>query len=234
MFLDALYLPVRRSGFTKKQALLVALGVDPEGRRHILGFLLGDRESKESWEALLKDLLDRGLDRQSLRLVISDEHKGIESAVASRLGIAHQLCVVHKLRNIKPRVASRDWKEFLGDLHEVYWARCREDAIRALGALQGRWERRYPKAVSLITHRFEEHIRFFDEPKRFWTLLRSTNLIERFNRELRRRLNPAGAMQSELEVLKLTWAVSQAQEKRWSKRLWKSQPKVRLKEVAIA
>jgi len=231
VMLDALYLPVRRPGFTKKQALLVALGVDPDGRRHVLGFLLGDRESKDSWEALINDLLARGLDRKVLHMVISDEHKGIESAVASCLGVAHQLCVIHKIRNLRARVPRRDWKTFLEDLHPVYWAVSREAANRALGALEARWGQAYPKAVSLVGHRFEDHTRFFDEPEKFWTLLRSTNLIERFNLELRRRFNPAGTMHSELEVSKIVWSVSQAQESRWAKRRWKSQPKIQPKEV---
>jgi transposase-like protein len=220
LFLDALYLPVRRPGFTSKQALLAALGVDASGRRHVLGFLLGDRESQESWEGLLKNLLARGLQREALRLVVSDEHKGIEAAVTARLGVAHQLCVVHMMRNAKARVAAPDRTAFLLDLHATDWAPSREDARQALGTLQGRWGRRYPAAVRIASHRFEEHVRFFEQPREFWTLLRSTNLIERFNRELRRRLNPAGAMHSELEVQKLTWAVAEAQEKRWAGRRW--------------
>ena len=220
VFLDALYLPVRRPGFTSKQALLAALGVDETGRRHVLGFLLGDRESQESWEALIENLLGRGLKRDALALIVSDEHKGIEAAVASRLGVAHQLCVVHLSRNATPRVAAPDRRAFLLDFHAAFWAASREQARQALGVLEGRWGQRYPTAVRIVARRFEDHVRFFDQPERFWTLLRSTNLIERFNRELRRRLNPAGAMHSELELQKLTWSVAEAQEKRWKGRTW--------------
>lgn len=233
LFLDALYLPVRRPGFTKEQALLLALGVDGENRRHVLGFALGDRESKDSWASLLKDLLARGLDREALRMVVSDEHKGIESAVAELLGISHQLCVVHLLRNVKHRVASPDWKAILEDLHRVFWAARREEAVRALGELEGRWGRRYPKAVSLVTRRFDDHVRFFDEPAAVWTLLRCTNLIERFNRELRRRLDSAGAMHSELEVSKFVWSVAQAQHRRWA-RAWKPRGVLKVQELAHA
>lgn len=221
LFLDALYLPMRRPGFTHEQALLVALGVDGRGHRHVLGIMLGDRESEASWTALIQDLLRRGLVRKDLRLVISDEHKGIEAAVTKRLGVAHQLCVVHLLRNVKARVASPDWKAFLADLHEVFWASSPAAARQALGRLEARWQGRYPKAVAIATHRFEDFTRFFAEPPRFWMLLRSTNLLERFNRELRRRLRPAGAMQSELEVSKLVWSVATGQEDRWAGRSWK-------------
>lgn len=234
LFLDALYLPVRRERFTRKQALLVAMGVDENDQRHILGFLLGDRESQASWEALVKDLLARGLDRRALRLVISDEHKGIEAAVKRLLGVSHQLCVVHLLRNVKARIARPDWKAVLIDLQNTFWAISRDASLQALGTLQERWGRRYPKAVDLVTRRFDDHIRFFQEPERLWTLLRSSNLIERFNRELRRRLDSAGAMQSELEVFKLVWAVSEAQEKRWNRRGWKPRGVLKLQEAIAA
>jgi putative transposase len=233
LFLDALYLPVRRPGFTKDQALLLALGVDDQDRRHVLGFVLGDRESKDSWEALVKDLLARGLEREALRLVISDEHKGIEAAVAGLLGVPHQLCVVHLERNVKSRVASRDWKAVLADFHRVFWAESRDEAVRARGELEGRWGARYPKAVGILTRRFDDHIRFFEEPQRLWTLLRSTNLIERFNRELRRRFDPAGAMHSELEVGKIVWSVSQAQKSRWA-RAWKARGRLKVQQLARA
>jgi putative transposase len=221
LFPDALYLPVRRPGFTKEQAILVALGVESGGKRHLLGFMLGDRESEDSWTALFKDLLKRGLDHKTLRLVVSDEHKGIEAAVSKVLGVSHQLCVVHKIRNLKARVASPDWKAFLKDLNAIYWAPNREDAKVAAGVLQGRWGAKYPKAVSIALNRLDDFLRFMDEPKNLWTLLRTSNLIERFNRELRRRLRPAGAMHSELEVSKLVWSVGTEQERRWGKKTWK-------------
>lgn len=226
LFLDALFLPVRRPGFTREQALLLALGVDDEDRRHVLGFTLGDRENQDSWEALIQDLLKRGLNAQILRLVISDQHKGIESAVKRLLGLPHQLCVVHLLRNIKARVAAPHWKTVLADLRAIFWAKNRDEAIRASGVFQARWLAVYPKAVDIVARRFDDHLRFFNEPEPLWTLLRSSNLIERFNRELRRRLRPAGAMQSELEVLKIVWAVSEAQQKRWDvRRIWRTKIK---------
>lgn len=232
LFLDAIYLPVRRPGFTSKQALLAALGVTEEGKRHVLGFLLGDKESADSWKALVKDILARGLDRQQLNLVISDEHKGIESAVKDLLNVPHQLCVVHLLRNVRVKVAAPHRKAFIACFRDIFWAKGRDEANRALGAMQGRWSAAYPGAVSLVTRRFEDHMMFQKEPKHLWTLLRSSNLIERFNLELRRRMNSAGTMHSELEILKLTWAVSLPQEARWARQPWKER-NVREKDLAL-
>jgi transposase-like protein len=233
LLLDAIYLPVRRPGFIRKQALLVALGVTPEGRRHMLGFMLGDKESEDSWKALVKDLLARGLDRNALKLAISDEQAGIELAVKDLLGVPHQLCVVHLQRNASVRVAAPHRPLFQELFKNIFWAESREEALTAAGVMQGRLGAAYPKAVALVMRRLEDHLRFLQEPKVFWTLLRTSNLIERFNYELRRRLNSAGTMHSELEVLKLLWSVSQAQEARWAKHLWKAK-QLQLKEVVAA
>lgn len=107
LFVDAIYLPLRRK-ITDTQALLADIGLTADGRAHVLGFLLGDRESTDSWSALIKDLLTRGLDRKSLRLAISDDHKAIRAAVNTQLAVPHQLCVVHKMRNARLPVASND------------------------------------------------------------------------------------------------------------------------------
>ena len=231
LMLDAIYLPVRRPGFIRKQALLVALGITAEGQRHVLGFLLGDKESGDSWSALVKDLLARGLDRNALKLVVSDEHSGIEQAVKELLNVPHQLCVVHLMRNCTARVAAPHRKLFLELFKNIFWAKTREAALTAAGTLQGRLGAAYPKAVGLVMRRLDDHLRFLNEPEAFWTLLMTSNLIERFNYELRRRLNSAGTMHSELEVLKLMWSISQAQEDRWAKRPWKAY-KAREREVA--
>ncbi len=217
LFLDAIYLPVRKPGFTTKQALLVALGISKKGKRHILGFLLGDRENIDSWTALLKDLLNRGLKRSVLLLAVSDDHKAIVSAVEQELGIEHQLCIIHKMRNALARISSKHRKAFYADFIAAFWATSKNDAIFALGKLQAKWIQLYPKAVQITIANSDSFLKFFDQPKHLWTVLRSTNIIERFNRELRRRLRPAGAMQSENELWKLVWSVSIHQEERWNK-----------------
>jgi transposase-like protein len=222
LFLDAIYLPARKSavaqsekGFTTDQALLAAIGIDEHGKKHVLGFLFGDKECSDSWDAILKELLRRGLKRDFLRLVISDDHKAIHAAVKDTLGVPHQLCVIHKMRNTLVRVAKNHRSEFYNDFKAIYWAESIEKAYQAIGVLSAKWQTIYPKAVQSAVDRPENFLKFMKEPAGLWKILRSTNLIERFNRELRRRLNPAGAMHSENELWKLVWSISIAQEKRW-------------------
>jgi transposase-like protein len=198
------------------------------GERYLLGFLLGDRENKDTWTALVQDLLDRGMDRNALALVLSDDHKAIVTSVADSLGLPHQLCVVHKMRNALARVAHNHQQEFRKDFKAIYWAASKEDAFQAIGRLEQKWHELYPKATQIAVDRPHDFLRFMDQPRELWTTLRSTNLIERFIRELRRRLRPAGAMQSEDELFKIVWSVSVEQEKRWQHRKLKGLKNLKL------
>jgi transposase-like protein len=220
LFLDAIYLPVKTAKATENAALLCALGLTLTGKRRVLGFLLGDRENEDSWTALINDLLKRGLDRNAIALVISDEHKAIQTSVGKTIGKPHQLCAVHKMRNALCRVHGKQHrKEFYADFTAIYWADTKDEALRALGRLEAKWKRLFPKAVQIACANAEAFLRFMNQPQELWTILRSTNLIERFNRELRRRLNPAGAMFGENELWKLAGTVAIEQEKKWDKRV---------------
>lgn len=223
IFLDALYLPVHwrstealAKGFTAKQALLCGLGIDSAGITHYLGHLLGDRENQESWNAFLDNLLKRGLNPAHIHLAISDEHKAIIAAVQNKLGIPHQYCVFHKMQNVRTRIPGQDRKAFLEDFSTVFWAESRDKAVQATGFLQAKWSDRYPRIVELTLRNLENYLMFMNEPKERWKSLRTSNRIERFNAELRRRLRPAGTIHSELELTKIIWSVSNAQEKTWN------------------
>ncbi len=236
LLLDALYLPVQwrktsslKEGFTAKQALLCGIGIDTQGEAHFLGHLLGDRESLESWEAFLGGLLTRGLKPTALRLVISDEHKAIIAAVQNKLNVPHQYCVFHKMKNIRLRIPSRDRRAYLEDFKDIFWADSRDEAVRAVGVLEGKWSGRYPKVVELTLANLDNFLMFMNEPKERWTALRTSNRIERFNGELRRRLRPAGTIHSELELTKIIWSVSEAQ-----KRIWKTRKTFRVPKEGAA
>lgn len=218
LYLDALYVALRGPEHFEKSALLVAIGVDESMKRHFLGFLLVSRENRETWSALIRDLLDRGLGDSSVRLVISDAHEGIREAVKDCLRIPHQLCVVHKQRNACARVSHANQKAFRADFKRVFWAESRSQALVALGGLQAKWERVHPKAVETVERDLEDYLRFYDEDPKYWTITRSSNLIERFMEELRRRLKPARGMQNEFVLEKLVYGVATSQQARWDRR----------------
>lgn len=232
LYLDALYVPVRRQDAFEKAALLVAIAVDEGMKRHFLGYLVGSCESRETWGALIQSLLDRGLKTDTLRLVISDAHEGIREAVKDLLKTPHQLCVVHKMRNARARVAHSNQKAFLKDFNRVFWADSRSQALVALGQLKATWEKVYPKAVETVERDLEDYLRFFDEESKYWTITRSSNLVERFVEEVRRRLKPARGMQNEFELEKLLYAVVTAQQERWNRLKVHTSRKEKLNQAA--
>lgn len=224
LFLDATYLPFRRQDFTRDHALLAAIGVDTTGGKHVLGYFLGDRENCDSWTALLEDLLQRGLNPNSLELVISDEHKAIVAAVAETLNVRHQLCVFHKMMNVRALVAAPSRKEFLADFKAIYWAETEMESKQAANRLQGKWIKTYPRAVETALRNYEAFTQFFRVEPSYWRAVRTTNLIERFNREIKRRVKNAGTLGSEFALEKLLYAVSTNQEMRWHKIRIKKSP----------
>jgi transposase-like protein len=230
LYLDALYIPVRRGGETSKQAVLVAIGVDDHRMRHFLGWLVGDRETTESWNALLADLKDRGLGRPAL--VVSDAHKAIRAAVASQLGVDHQLCVVHKMRAILSQVQRVDQKAFSEDFKAIFWADGRHSARNALAKLQQSWGKTYPKLVAKAGDEFEDFTRFFDQPQELWGLCRCSNIIERFNEELRRRLDPSRIAVADKSLDKIVHVVATEQQKRWDRQKLPSTHLNRLRRAA--
>jgi putative transposase len=232
LYLDALYVPMKRQDTFEKAALLVAIAVDEGMKRHFLGYLVGSRESRETWGALIQNLLDRGLKADALRLVISDAHEGIREAVKDRLTTPHQLCVVHKLRNARARVAHSNQKAFTQDFKRVFWAANRSQALVALGQLKANWEKTHPKAVETVERDLEEYMRFFDEEPKYWIITRSSNLVERFVEEVRRRLKPARGMQNEFELEKLLYAVAMAQQERWNRHKVHTSRKEDMSQVA--
>ncbi len=215
LYLDALYLPVRRGKEVTKQALLVAIGVDSERKRHFLGWCLGDRETTESWKTLLADLKSRGLVTPDI--AISDAHKAIRAAVREELGIQHQLCVVHKMRSILSQVRRADQKAFSEDFKGIFWADSRQGARKGLKALESRWGQLYPRLVEKVGADFEDFTVFYEMPKELWGLCRCSNTIERFIEELRRRLDPARIATADKSLDKIVYAVASEQQKRWDK-----------------
>ncbi len=215
LYLDALYLAVRRGKEVTKQALLVAIGVDSERKRHFLGWCLGDRETTESWKALLADLKSRGLVIPDI--AVSDAHKAIRAAVREELGVQHQLCVVHKMRSILSQVRRADQKAFSEDFKGIFWADSKQGARKGLKALESRWGTMYPRLVEKAGVDFEDFTVFYEMPKELWGLCRCSNTIERFIEELRRRLDPARISAADKSLDKIVYAVASEQQKRWDR-----------------
>jgi len=186
VILDARYEKVRLDGVIRSQAVLVAIGVNWDGRREVLGVELANRESQSAWKLFLEGLRRRGL--RGVELIITDDHSGLKKAVAEVFPeAAWQRCYVHFLRNALDHLPRKADDDCLMELRWLYDRRCLEEARRDLGAWLSRWAARYPKLCAWVEENIEETFTFYRWPLAHHKHLKSTNMLERINEELKRR-----------------------------------------------
>lgn len=186
LILDARYEKVREDGVIRSRAVLVALGVDWEGRRQVLGVELANRESATSWKEFLLKLKSRGL--RGVTLAITDDHAGLKRSLAEVLPEAFwQRCYVHFLRNALDYLPRKVNDDCLTELRWFYDRRNVEEARRDLVAWLGKWQTKYPKLCEWVEGNIEETFTFYRLPKEHHKHLKSTNMLERLNQELKRR-----------------------------------------------
>lgn len=177
---------MREGGIVTSQAVLIAIGIDWDGRRQILAVDMANRESRSSWKDLLLGLRKRGL--HGVEFVVADDHAGLRAAIREVLPeAAFQRCYVHFLRNALdhlPRKADDDCRQ---ELRWLYDRRSVEEARRDLAAWIAKWSGRYPKLVAWAEETIEETLTFYRLPRQHHKHLKSTNMLERLNEEIRRR-----------------------------------------------
>ncbi len=186
LILDARYEKVRLDGVIRSQAVLVAIGINWDGRREVLGVELANRESLNSWKEFLEGLRKRGL--RGIELVITDDHQGLKKAVAEVLPeAAWQRCYVHFLRNALDHLPRKADDDCLMELRWLYDRKNLEEARRDLGVWLAKWQARYPKLCNWVEENIEETFTFYRWPLAHHKHLKSTNMLERVNEELKRR-----------------------------------------------
>jgi putative transposase len=186
LVLDARYEKVRQDGVIGSQAVQVAIGINWEGRRCVLGVELANRESESSWKEFLLGLKQRGL--RGVVCVISDDHPGLRKSIPEVLPEAKwQRCYVHFLRNALDHLPRKKDDDVLTELRWIYERRNVEEARRDLAAWLTKWEVRYPKLCDWAEGNIEETLTFYRLPQEHHKHLKSTNMLERINQELKRR-----------------------------------------------
>ena len=186
LILDARYEKVRESGVIRSQAVLMAIGVNGEGRRSILGVELANRETKSSWREFLLRLKDRGL--TGVDLVITDDHEGLKQAVMEVLPQAvWQRCYVHFLRNALDHLPRKGDDDCLRELRWIYDRRDLKEAHQDLAAWLSKWQQKYPKLCDWVEENIEETFTFYSFPVQHHKHLKSTNMLERLMEEIKRR-----------------------------------------------
>jgi putative transposase len=214
LILDARYERVREQGVIESRAILVALGIDWEGRRQVLAVEYAHRESASSWRDFLVQLQGRGL--QGVRLVVSDDHPGLKAAVREVFsGALWQRCYVHFLRNALDYLPRQADDDCLQELRWMYERRDAEEARRDLKSWLEKWASKYPKLCSWVEANIEETWAFYRLPLAHHKHLKSTNLLERFNQEIKRRTLVVRIFPNERSCLRLVRAVAAETHEEW-------------------
>jgi len=214
VILDARYEKVREEGVIRSRAVLIGIGINWEGRRCVLGVELANRESQSSWKGFLEGLRERGL--SGVEFVVSDDHDGLRKAVMEILPkAAWQRCYVHFLRNALDHLPRKADDDCLKELRWLYDRRCLEEAKRDLAAWLTKWQARYPKLCDWVEENIDETLTYYRLPLQHHKHLKSTNMLERINEEIRRRTRVIRIFPNEASCLRLIRALTVEIHENW-------------------
>jgi len=219
LFLDGVWVKVRRSFGPQRVLLLVAYGVRPNGERQLLGFVRARGESQAAWEGALQSLYRRGLLGRHLELIVTDGCAGLAAALQTVYPqVPHQRCWVHKMRNITDAVRRRDHDRVKQDAQKIYLAPSLPEARQAFRAFQRQWQSAYPRVVRSLEKDLPELLNFYLFPKHLWKKLRTTNAIERCFVEVRRRTRPMVVFTNVQSVDRIIYAIFHRFNEDWQNR----------------
>jgi len=213
LWLDAKQLKVRDGGHVRSKALVIAYAVHESGRREVIGLDLGEVESEAFWREFLLGLVKRGL--AGVRLVISDQHEGLRSAIARVLSAPWQRCTVHFVRNMHQHCRPAQRGLVSAALREIFNAEGGEQARQRVGEVIARLKGPMPKVAALLEQAEEDLLAFYCFPAAHWTKLRSTNPLERVNREIGRRADVVGIFPNDNAAIRLAGALLIEQNDEW-------------------
>lgn len=214
LILDARYERVREGGVIVSQAVLVAIGIDWEGRRQVLAVELANRESRSSWKDFLVGLRRRGL--QGVEFVVSDDHAGLKAAIREVLSEATwQRCYVHFLRNALDYVPRKVDDDCLQELRWFYDRRELAEVRRDIAAWLAKWQGKYPKLTAWVEDNIEETLSYYRLPLPHHKHLKSTNMLERLNQEIKRRSHVVRIFPNGPSCLRLVRALAVETHENW-------------------
>jgi putative transposase len=214
LILDARYEKVREAGVIASHAVLIAIGIDWDGRRQVLSVELANRESRSSWRDFLLGLRERGL--TGVEFVVADDHAGLKAAIREVLSeAAYQRCYVHFLRNALDYVPRKVDDDCLQELRWLYDRRDLAEARADLAAWIGKWQAKYPRLIAWVEDNIEETLTFYRLPRQHHKHLKSTNMLERLNEEIKRRTHVVRIFPNAESCLRLIRALCVETHENW-------------------
>ena len=213
LWLDAKVERVREPGGVRQKALVLAYGVHETGRREVLGLDVGEAESEAFWREFLRSLRARGL--RGVRLCVSDAHEGLRSAIGQVLGCPWQRCTVHFTRDMLGHVAKAQQPLVSGAIRQLFHAADGDEARERLAQVVDQLAAPAPKVAELLEAAEDDLLAFHAFPREHWSKLRSTNPLERVNREIGRRSDVIGIFPNNAALIRLAGALLLEQNDEW-------------------
>jgi putative transposase len=214
LWIDATYIKVREAGRIVSLAVIIAVGVNSDGRREVLGVATGPSEAEPFWKSFLRSLADRGL--RGVKLVIADDHKGLRAAAAKVFHASHQRCRVHWMRNALAHVPPKPRPAVVAMLKTIFAQDTAEAACEQWHQVAGALRERFPKLAALMDASRDDVLVYMSFPREHWPQIASTNPLERLNGEVKRRSDVVGIFPNDRAVVRLVGALMLEQNDEWT------------------
>jgi putative transposase len=230
MYVDGVIFRMRVGGSVENVPVLVAIGVTVEGTKLVLGLQSGDKESATSWREFFRDLKLRGLEVTQVKLGVMDGLPGLEKVFAEEFPHARvQRCQVHVARNVLAKVTRAQKREVADDMRSIFYASSRSKADAFFKEFHEKWNPIFPSAVKCLQNSLDSCLTFFSFPEEEWISLRTTNVIERLNKEFKRRTKPMEIVAGEHACYRLLAFIALKMELSWrSNKVGKVRPNLPL------
>ena len=217
VFLDAIHYHVRSEGQIVKKAVYIALGINLDGNKDVLGMWVGENESAKYWTTVLNGLKNRGV--EDIFIACTDNLTGFSAAIGAVFPKTEiQNCIIHQLRNSSKYVSYKDIKELMADLRSVYAAVDEPAALDALDAFSTKWETKYPKISRSWRENWANLSTYFKYPQEVRRLIYTTNSIEGFNRQLRKVTKTRSVFPTDDSLFKMLYLAMVDITKKWTGR----------------
>ena len=227
VFLNAIHFHVRSEGQIVKKAVYIAIGINLDGRKDVLGMWVGETESAKFWATVLNGLRNRGV--EDIFIACTDNLTGFSAAIEAVFPKTEiQNCIIHQIRNSTRYVSYKDLKALIADLKAVYAAVDDAAALEALEVFAQRWDKKYQKISASWQDNWPNLSTYFKFPQEVRRLIYTTNAIEGFNRQLRKVTKAKSVFPTDDSLLKMLYLAMMDITKKWTGRRqdWRDRPKL--------
>jgi len=214
LWLDATYVKVREGGRIISRAVIVAVAVNEDGKREVLGVATGPSEAETFWTDFLRSLADRGL--RGVKLVIADDHKGLRAAARRVFNATHQRCRVHWMRNALAHAPAKQRTAVAAMLKTIFAQESKADAEAQWDTVADALREKQDKLGTFMDASRDDVLAYMDFPREHWAQIASTNPLERVNREIKRRTDVVGIFPNDDAIIRLVGAIMLETNDEWT------------------